>query len=115
MKRAAAEIIREYGPFPGAERVNGVTYDGEKVWFASGEKLHAFDPKSGKRGHRADSAVTLDAYDASGALIVGPSPYESPVILTIQGDSGNAFSLHAGSRHGTSLTIGKPTSGITMS
>ena len=28
MKRSAAEIIREYGPFPGVDRVNGVTYDG---------------------------------------------------------------------------------------
>ena len=48
MKRSKAEIVREYGPFPGAERVNGVTYDGELVWFASGNKLNAFDPSSGK-------------------------------------------------------------------
>jgi len=48
MNRSAAEIVREYGPFPGAERVNGVTYDGQQVWFASGDKLNAFDPSSGK-------------------------------------------------------------------
>lgn len=48
MKRADAEIVREYGPFPGAERVDGVTYDGQHVWFASGDKLNAFDPSSGK-------------------------------------------------------------------
>jgi len=47
MKRATAEILREYGPFPGAERVNGVTYDGKNVWFASGDKVNALDPKSG--------------------------------------------------------------------
>jgi hypothetical protein len=29
---APAEIVREYGPFPVAGRVNGVTYDGEQVW-----------------------------------------------------------------------------------
>ena len=29
-----AEIIREYGPFPGAAEVHGVTYDGKQVWFA---------------------------------------------------------------------------------
>jgi len=75
----------------------------------------SLDPKSGTRGHKANSAVTLDAYDASGALIVGPSPYEIPVVVTIQGDSGNAFALHAGSRHGKSLTFGKPASGIRMS
>ena len=48
MKRSTAEIIREYGPFPEAEHVHGVTYDGQQVWFASGEKLNAFDPASGK-------------------------------------------------------------------
>jgi glutamine cyclotransferase len=48
MKRSAAEIICEYGPFPGVERVNGVTYDGQHVWFASGDSLHALDPASGK-------------------------------------------------------------------
>jgi len=48
MKRTTAEIVREYGPFPGADRVNGVTYDGESVWFASGDKLNAFDPATGK-------------------------------------------------------------------
>jgi outer membrane protein assembly factor BamB len=48
MKRSVAEIVREYGPFPDAERVNGVTYDGRQVWFASGDKLNAFDPSSGQ-------------------------------------------------------------------
>jgi len=48
MKHAAAEILREYGPFPGAKRVNGVTFDGERVWFASDDRLNAFDPASGK-------------------------------------------------------------------
>ena len=48
MKRAAAKIIREYGPFPGVERVNGVTFDGRHVWFAAGDRLLAFDPDDGK-------------------------------------------------------------------
>jgi glutamine cyclotransferase len=48
MKKATAEIIREYGPFPGSDRVNGVSYDGEQVWFADGAKLNAFDPNNGK-------------------------------------------------------------------
>jgi glutamine cyclotransferase len=47
MRRAKAEIIREYGPFPGVERVNGVTFDGQHVWLAAGDKLNAIDPKSG--------------------------------------------------------------------
>lgn len=48
MKRAAAEIIQEYGPFPGVETVRGVTYDGQHVWFACGDRLNALDPASGK-------------------------------------------------------------------
>ena len=48
MKRSTAEVIREYGPFPGADRVCGVSYDGQHVWFASGGRLHAFDPSSGQ-------------------------------------------------------------------
>jgi glutamine cyclotransferase len=48
MTRSAAEIVREYGPFPGVDSVAGVTYDGRHVWFAAGDKLHAFDPESGE-------------------------------------------------------------------
>jgi glutamine cyclotransferase len=48
MKRSGAEILREYGPFPDVERVNGVTYDGQHVWFASGDKVNALDPASGE-------------------------------------------------------------------
>jgi glutamine cyclotransferase len=56
MKRSAAEIVREYGPFPGADRVNGVTYDGRNVWFASGDRLNAFDPASGNLVHTIEVA-----------------------------------------------------------
>jgi glutamine cyclotransferase len=47
MSRSTAEIVREYGPFPGAGHVHGVTYDGRSVWFAAGDRLIAFDPASG--------------------------------------------------------------------
>ncbi|MEQ8749052.1 MAG: hypothetical protein RIC52_04675 [Amphiplicatus sp.] len=57
MKQSAAEILREYGPFPGAERVHGVTFDGERVWFASGDKLNAFDPASGETVRTIDVAA----------------------------------------------------------
>jgi glutamine cyclotransferase len=57
MKRSNAEIVREYGPYPGAERVNGVTYDGQHVWFASGDKLNAFDPSSGNMARSLDVAA----------------------------------------------------------
>src|SRR3954453_7094226 len=57
MTRAAAEITREYGPFPGVERVNGVTYDGKQVWLATGDKLNALDPASGKMLRSIDVAA----------------------------------------------------------
>src|SRR5881227_2411067 len=57
MKRSAAEIIREYGPFPGADSVHGVTYDGQSVWFAAGDKLNAFDPETGKTLRSIDVAA----------------------------------------------------------
>ena len=47
MKRTTAEIVREYGPFPGIEKVGGVSYDGKQVWFAVGERIASLDPVSG--------------------------------------------------------------------
>jgi hypothetical protein len=46
-RRSPAEVVREYGPFPGVERVHGVTFDGQHVWFAKGETMAALDPASG--------------------------------------------------------------------
>jgi glutamine cyclotransferase len=48
MKTSPAEILREYGPFPDADNVGGVTFDGQHVWFAGGGRLNALDPASGK-------------------------------------------------------------------
>jgi glutamine cyclotransferase len=47
MRRAPAEILREYGPFPDIDGVHGVGFDGRRVWFASGDRLNALDPDSG--------------------------------------------------------------------
>ena len=57
MKKATAEIVREYGPFPGVDQVHGVTYDGQSVWIAAGGKLNAFDPASGKALRSIDVAA----------------------------------------------------------
>lgn len=47
MRSSAAEILREYGPFPGVDHVHGLTFDGEHVWFASGDRLNVLDPAKG--------------------------------------------------------------------
>jgi streptogramin lyase len=57
MHRSEAEILREYGPFPGVDRVNGVTFDGRHVWFASGDRLNALDPVSGEITCSLDAAA----------------------------------------------------------
>jgi hypothetical protein len=48
MSGSTAEIVREYGPLPGADHVHGVTDDGRHVWFAAGGRLNALDPASGE-------------------------------------------------------------------
>ena len=57
MRRAAAEITREYGPFPGVDKVAGVTFDGRHIWFATGDTVKALDPESGKTLRSIDVAA----------------------------------------------------------
>ncbi|WP_118182560.1 PQQ-binding-like beta-propeller repeat protein [Paraburkholderia phosphatilytica] len=57
MKRSAATIVREYGPFPGVDKVHGLTYDGSRVWFAAGDHIEALDPASGETLRSIDVAA----------------------------------------------------------
>jgi glutamine cyclotransferase len=57
MKRSTADIISEHGPFPGIDGVHGVTYDGQQVWFACGDRITTLDPDSGKTGRSIDVAA----------------------------------------------------------
>jgi hypothetical protein len=75
----------------------------------------ALAPNWAKRGTPAKANLTLAAFDATGAQIVGPSDFSVPVVLGIQGDVSHAFSLHARGKSGSSLTILKPTSDIELS
>ena len=54
----------------------------------------SLDPNKAKRGVKTTATVSLDAYDASGAEIVGPSDYTKPIELTIEGDTKHTFALH---------------------
>ena len=103
MKRSAAEIVREYGPFPGVDQVHGVTYDGQQVWFASGDKLNAFDPASGRRVRSIDVAAHAGtAFDGQHLFQIAEDriqkidPKTGEVLATIPapgggGDSGLAW------------------------
>src|SRR3546814_19070302 len=57
MKQTPAEVLREYGPFPGVDQVAGVTFDGQHVWLAAGDKLNALDPASGEPLRSLDVAA----------------------------------------------------------
>src|SRR6059036_3255475 len=57
MTRSTAEIVREYGPFPGVAAVHGVSFDGQQVWFAAGDTLRSLDPASGKTLRSIDVAA----------------------------------------------------------
>lgn len=103
MKRANASIIREYGPFPGVERVNGVTYDGSQLWFATGDRLAALDPQSGETLRSLDVAAHAGtAFDGhhlfqiAEAQIQKIDPQTGRVLATLPapgkgGDSGLAW------------------------
>ena len=99
MQRSTAEIIREYGPFPGVDNVAGVTHDGQQVWFASGEKLHAFDPASGKMVRSIDVAAHAGTafdgkflYQIAEDRIQKIDPQTGQVVATIPAPAGGGDS-----------------------
>ncbi len=98
-----AEIVREYGPFPGASCVAGVSFDGKRVWAATGTALMAFDPTSGATersfDRAADAGTAFDGthiYQIAEARIDKIDPTSGQVLASIpapgQGrDSGLAW------------------------
>jgi glutamine cyclotransferase len=99
MKRSTVEIIREYGPFPGADRVDGVTYDGRQVWFASGNRLNAFDPASGRAVRSMDVAAHAGTafdgqylYQIAEDRIQKIDPENGQVVATIPAPGGGSDS-----------------------
>jgi glutamine cyclotransferase len=103
MKTSAAQILREYGPFPGVDQVHGLTFDGRHVWFASGDKLNLLDPASGKTVRTIDvPAHAGTAFDGEHLFQIAESriqkidPKTGRVLSTIPapgggGDSGLAW------------------------
>ncbi len=103
MRRSNAEILREYGPFPGVTRVNGVTFDGQRVWFATDAGLRALDPASGETIRTIDVAAHAGtAFDGRHLFQIAEDriqkidPQSGEVLSTIPapgggGDSGLAW------------------------
>lgn len=126
MTHTTAEIVREYGPFDGVESIGGVTFDGQQVWFASGDRINALDPASGdvKRtiNVAAHAGTAFDGehlYQIAEARIMKIDPRTGQVLATIPspgagGDSGLAWaegSLWVGQHRGRTIHQINPDTG----
>ena len=99
MKQSAAEILREYGPFPDVKSVGGVTFDGRQVWIAAGDRLNAFDPANGTTQRSIDvTAHAGTAFDGRHLFqiaedrILKIDPDNGRVLATIPAPGGGADS-----------------------
>jgi glutamine cyclotransferase len=98
-----AEILREYGPFPDVRQVAGVTFDGQHVWFAAGDRICALDPDSGSivrtldiAGHAGTAFDGRHLFQIAEKSIQKIDPQTGEVLATIPapgdgGDSGMAW------------------------
>lgn len=100
MKRSAASIIREYGPFADVTAVHGVSYDGTNVWFAVGDALNAIDPGTGemvrKLNVQAQAGTAFDGrhlYQIAGDRIQKVDPESGRVLATIPTPAGGAAGM----------------------
>jgi glutamine cyclotransferase len=99
MTKSTADIVREFGPFPDTDGVHGVTHDGQNVWFATGDRLNALDPESGKLLRSiyvaADAGTAFDGqhlFQIAEDRIQKIDPDTGHVVATIPAPGGGADS-----------------------
>jgi glutamine cyclotransferase len=129
MKQSRAEILCEYGPFPGIDGVHGVSFDGQRVWFASGDRLNSLDPESGEivsaLDVAADAGTAFDGkhlFQIADAVIRKIDPRTGEVLGTIPapgngGDSGLAWAegtLWVGQHRGRRIHQVDPETGAVL-
>src|SRR5689334_17455 len=129
MKHTPAEILREYGPFPEVDGVHGVSFDGQRVWFASCDRLNALDPESGEvvgaLDVAGDAGTAFDGthlFQIAEAVIRKIDPKTGEVLSTIPapgngGDSGLAWAegtLWVGQHRGRKIHQVDPESGAVL-
>ncbi|WP_439814996.1 Vgb family protein [Zavarzinia sp. CC-PAN008] len=100
MTRSPTTILREYGPYPGADSVHGVTFDGRHVWFASDDRLNAVDPDSGALVRTIDvpahAGTAFDGrhlYQLADTRIQRIDPASGQVVATIPAPPGGASGM----------------------
>jgi glutamine cyclotransferase len=97
----SAEIEREFGPVSEAGPAHGVTYDGERVWVASGDELVACDARTGRRTRAlevaAEAGTAYDGrylYQIARGVIQKIEPHTGAVLGTIPApDAGDSSGL----------------------
>ncbi len=129
MKHTRAEILREYGPFPEVDGVAGVSFDGQRVWFASGDRLNALDPQSGEivgaldvAAHAGTAFDGTHLFQIAEATIRKIDPATGAVLGTIPapgngGDSGLAWAegtLWVGQHRGRRIHQIDPNTGAVL-
>jgi glutamine cyclotransferase len=129
MKHTAAEIIREYGPFPEVDAVHGVSFDGQRVWLATGDRLNALDPASGEivgaldvAAHAGTAFDGKHLFQIAEAVIRKIDPRTGAVLGTIPapghgGDSGLAWAegtLWVGQHRGRKIHQIDPETGVVL-
>jgi glutamine cyclotransferase len=129
MKHTAAEIVREYGPFPGIDAVSGVSFDGRRVWFATGDRLNSLDPESGEvldglevPAHAGTAFDGQHLFQIGEAVIRKIDPATGKILATIPapgggGDSGLAWAegtLWVGQHRGRKIHQVDPETGAVL-
>ena len=129
MKSTSAEILGEYGPFPEVDAVHGVSFDGQLVWFASGDRLNSLDPESGEivgaidvAAHAGTAFDGKHLYQIAEAVIRKIDPKTGEVLSTIPapgngGDSGLAWAegtLWVGQHRGRKIHQVDPETGAVL-
>ena len=124
-----AEIVREYGPFEGVDKIGGVTHDGRCIWAATGPALLVIDPASGEATRRvpraADAGTAFDGrylYQLAEARIDKIDPASGEVVASLPapgqgGDSGLAWaegSLWVGQYRGRRIHQVDPATGAIL-
>jgi glutamine cyclotransferase len=100
MKRTAANIVREYGPFPDITSVHGVSYDGTNIWVATGDTLNAIDPASGKTvralnvpAHAGTAFDGRHLFQISGDRIQKVDPNTGDIVASVPTPDGGASGM----------------------
>ena len=121
-----AEIVREFGPLPGAKSIGGVSYDGRLVWAATGGQLTAIDPGTGEvartlqhAGHAGTAFDGKHLWQIVEARIEKLDPASGQVLASIPapaagGDSGLTWaegSLWVGDHRGRKIHQIDPATG----